>query len=361
MNTSLNILQQQGAAENAAHIASESGQPQTINLGLARRLEKVAQILSGQGANPYRVHAYQKAAANLRRLGPSVVNIFEKGGEPALRQIPGVGPSLARAIATLVITGRLPMLDSLRGESNTGLLLRSVPGIGKILAARLDDELDVHTLEQLEAAAHDGRLKNLRGLGEKRIAGIMDSMASRLGRIQLRPTSGKHEEPPVAEIFDVDREYREEAAAGRLLTIAPRRFNPSHEAWLPILHTRRGQRHYSAFFSNTAHAHEMKKTKDWVVIYYDGPGGERQCTVVTSQRGSLASTRMCVAEKKNVQPITRKLSLGTTERERSKQPIRLFDLHLGLSKGQDRYRASGQLFCHRYEFPQASSPQAKFG
>ena len=289
-----------------------------VNLKIARRLDEVAQVLSGQGANPYRVQAYQKAAANLRRLGPSVVNIFEKGGEPALRQIPGVGPSLARAIATLIITGRLPMLDRLRGESDSGLLLRSVPGIGKILAARLQDELNIHTLEQLEAAAHDGRLKDLMGLGEKRIAGIMDSLASRLGRIQLRPAPGKHEEPSVAEIFDVDREYREQAAAGRLLTIAPRRFNPNREAWLPILHTRRGQRHYSAFFSNTAHAHEMKKTKDWVVIYYDGHGGERQCTVITSQRGPLASKRIvrgreeeCAAYYKKIE--SRHYRAGTIE------------------------------------------------
>lgn len=318
-----------------------------VNLKIARRLDEVAQILSGQGANPYRVQAYQKAAANLRRLGPSVVNIFEKGGEPALRQIPGVGPSLARAIATLIITGRLPMLDRLRGESDSGLLLRSVPGIGKILAARLQDELNIHTLEQLEAAAHDGRLKDLMGLGEKRIAGIMDSLASRLGRIQLRPAPGKHEEPSVAEIFDVDREYREQAAAGRLLTIAPRRFNPNREAWLPILHTRRGQRHYSAFFSNTAHAHEMKKTKDWVVIYYDGHGGERQCTVITSQRGPLASKRIvrgreeeCAAYYKKIE--SRHYRAGTIETTDSP-----FRPHLGLSKGQDRYGASGQLFCHR--------------
>ena len=111
-------------------MALEAGVGNIINLKIARRLDEVAQILSGQGANPYRVQAYQKTAANLRRLGPSVVNIFEKGGEPALRQIPGVGPSLARAIATLIITGRLPMLDRLRRESDCGLLLRSVPGIG---------------------------------------------------------------------------------------------------------------------------------------------------------------------------------------------------------------------------------------
>ena len=273
-------------------MALEADVGNITNLSIARRLDEVAQILTQQGANPYRVQAYQNAAVNLRRLARSVDEILEKEGEPGLRKISGIGESLARAIATLILTGRLPMLVRLRGESGSGVLLISVPGIGKVLAGRLQDELDIHTLEQLEAAAHDGRLKDLMGLGEKRIAGIMDSLASRLGRIQLRPTSGKHEEPPVAEIFDVDREYREQAAAGRLLTIAPRRFNPNREAWLPILHTRRGQRHYSAFFSNTAHAHEMKKTKDWVVIYYDGHDGERQCTVITSQRGSLEGKRI---------------------------------------------------------------------
>ena len=184
------------------------------------------------------------------------------------------------------------MLDRLRGESDHEALLASVPGIGKVLAARMHDELDIHSLEQLEAAAHDGRLKELMGLGEKRVAGIMDSLASRLGRVKVRPALYKYEEPSVAEILNVDREYREKAAAGGLQTIAPRRFNPKCEAWLPILHTQRGRRHYSVLFSNTARAHEMKKTKDWVVMYYDSRDGERQCTVITSQRGPLANKRI---------------------------------------------------------------------
>jgi DNA polymerase (family X) len=273
-------------------MALEAGRGIVANLRIARRLDEVAEILSEQGANPYRVQAYRNAAARLRRLPRSVDEILQEAGEPGLRTIPGIGPSLARAIATLVLTGRLPMLNRLRGESDSGLLLASVPGIGKVLATRLHDDLEIHTLEQLEAAAHDGRLKELMGLGEKRIAGIMDSLASRLGRLQIRSAPGKYQEPSVAEILHVDREYREKAAAGHLRTIAPRRFNPNREAWLPILHTQRGQLHYSAFFSNTAHAHEMKKTKDWVVIYYDGPGGERLCTVITSQRGPLTGKRI---------------------------------------------------------------------
>lgn len=263
-----------------------------LNLKIARRLDEVAQILNEQGANPFRVQAYRTAAVNLRRLSRPVDDILQRQGEPGLREIPGIGQSLARAIATLVLTGRLPVLDRLRGESDAGLILASVPGIGKVLAARLHHELGIDTLEQLEATAHDGRLRDLIGLGEKRIAGIIDSLASRLGRVQIGRASANRGEPSVGEILDVDREYREKAAAGQLRTIAPRRFNPDREAWLPILHSQRGQRHYTALFSNTARAHELKKTKDWVVIYYDGPGGERQCTVITSQRGSLAGQRI---------------------------------------------------------------------
>jgi len=90
----------------------------------------------------------------------------------------------------------------------------------------------------------------------------------------------------------VDREYRERSAAGELFRIAPRRFNPGRRAWLPVLHTERGARHYSALFSNTAHAHELGKTGDWVVIYVDGPAGERQYTVITSKRGPLRGRRI---------------------------------------------------------------------
>jgi hypothetical protein len=59
----------------------------------------------------------------------------------------------------------------------------------------------------------------------------------------------------------------------RLRRIAPRRFNPSGEAWLPVLNTQRDARHYTALFSNTARAHQMGLTSDWVVLYYDGGRG----------------------------------------------------------------------------------------
>jgi len=101
------------------------------------------------------------------------------------------------------------------------------------------------------------------------------------------------DQPPVAEVLDIDREYRERAAAGDLKRIAPRRMNPTGEAWLPVLHAKRGPRRYTVLFSNTPHAHDLGKTRDWVVLYYHEDGSaERQCTVITSERGSLLGKRI---------------------------------------------------------------------
>lgn len=270
--------------------------PINVNEDIAGRLDEVAQILAEQGANRFRVQAYHQAAAVLRGLGRPVSEIFAKEGLAGLEQLPGVGASIARAIRDLLLRGRLAMLDRLRGEHDPIALLTSVPGIGKALAWKLHDDLEIDSLEELETAAHDGRLENLAGLGAKRLAGIRDSLAHRLGRIRkpppALPSSAATAEPSIAELLAVDAEYRREAAADRLKKIAPRRFNPAGEAWLPVLHTTHGGRHYAALFSNTAHAHEQHKTRDWVRLYYDGHDGERQCTVITSEFGRLKGRRI---------------------------------------------------------------------
>lgn len=262
-----------------------------VNEDIAGRLEEVARLLATQGANRFRVRAYERAASTVRRSPRPVSDILEQEGLDGLQALPGVGASIARAIRDLLARGRLAMLDRLRGESDPTTLLASVPGIGRALADRLHHDLGIETLEDLEAAAHDGRLALVLGFGKKRLAGIRDSLAHRLQRVRP-PAATRDGAPSVAELLDVDREYRERAAAGELVTIAPRRFNPSHAAWLPILHTMRGRRHYTALFSNTALAHRLARTNDWVVIYWDDGRGERQCTVVTADHGALNARRV---------------------------------------------------------------------
>jgi hypothetical protein len=262
------------------------------NATVAERLDEIASLLEDQHANPFRVAAYRHAADTVRAPPRPVAHVLRDEGLDGLDALPGIGGALARSIADLATTGRLAMLDRLRGESDPVALLATVPGIGLRSAQRLHDVLDVDSLEELEAAATDGRLRALSGFGEKRVAGVRDALATRLGRRARRSAPPPRVPAPnVDELLDLDREYREGAAAGRLPRIAPRRFNPAGEPWLPVLHATRDGRHYTALYSNTARAHELRRTHDWVVLYWTGDDGERQCTVVTAAQGPLRGRR----------------------------------------------------------------------
>jgi hypothetical protein len=262
-----------------------------FNAGIAGRLDEVAQLLEEQGANPFRVHAYRRGAATVRGLTRPVGELLREGGLESLEALPGIGPSLARTIRDVALTGRLPMLERLRGAADPVALLATVPGIGRRTADRLHEDLGIESLEELEGAAHDGRLESIAGIGPKRLAGIRESLAERLGRVRRVEPAGTPE-PSVAELLDVDAEYRVASAAGTLQRIAPRRFNPRGESWLPILHTQRAGRHYTALFSNTARAHRLGTTRDWVVLHAEDRGGERRYTVITAQRGPLVGRRV---------------------------------------------------------------------
>jgi hypothetical protein len=259
--------------------------PLAVNEQVAGHLDEIGRLLGAHGVNPFRVGAWVRAARTVRGLDRGVAEILSAEGLDGLDRLPGIGRTISRAIRDLVATGRLAMLDRLRGDTDPEALLATVPGIGPRFARSLDRDFGIHTLEDLEAAAHDGRLARIRGMGEKRVSGIRDSLAARLGRVRVPPRQPSPE-PPVAELLDVDREYRRGAASGTIPRIAPRRFNPRRERWLPVLHTARGGRRYTALFSNTARAHELGRTRDWVVIYSGAGDGERTWTVVDAPGGA---------------------------------------------------------------------------
>jgi DNA polymerase (family 10) len=263
-----------------------------LNREIAERLKEVAILLHKQGGNPFRVQAYRHAAQTLEQLETPVDEILRSKSLEGLQQLPAIGEILSRSIRELILTGKLPMLQRLRGEAEPVVLLASIPGIGKKLAEQLHHDLGIDTLEELEVAAHEGRLTQLSGIGEKRLSGIVASLAERLGRVRGTFEPPEKSVPSIEEILDVDREYREKVAADTLHKFAPRRFNPTGEAWLPVLHTQRGKHHYTALFSNTARAHKKGKTHDWVVLYYDDGQKDSQCTVITAEWGILEGRRV---------------------------------------------------------------------
>ena len=266
------------------------------NRQVAERLLEASHLLYAQGASPYRVSAYRNAADAIGRHPRSVRSIFEAEGVHGLDGIPRVGLGIAAAVAEMLATGRWAQLARLRGSADPEKLLQTVPGLGPGFARRIHDELHVDSLEALEVAAHDGRLERLAGVGSRRASAWRAWLGDTLGRVgpvaSMRREPGA-EEPTVEELLDVDREYREKAAAGDLRTIAPKRFNPGHDAWLPVLHARRGPWHFTALFSNTALAHKLGRVHDWVVVYfYDGDEVERSRTIVTETRGPRAGRRV---------------------------------------------------------------------
>ena len=262
------------------------------NDDIAERLDEIASLLAAQHSNPYRVRAYHRAAEELRHLTIPVSELLARDGIAGLDGLPHIGPSLARTIRDIVAHGYSPMIERLRGEADPIRLFATVPGIGYRLAERLHDELGLDTLQQLEAAAHDGRLEQIAGFGPKRLSGIRDTLAQRLARVKADEAIHDHPPPSAAELLDVDREYLTKARAGELPRIAPRRFNPERAAWLPVLHADRNGRHYTALFSNTARAHRLGKTNDWVVLYCDDGAREHQWTIITAAFGPLRGKRI---------------------------------------------------------------------
>ena len=269
------------------------------NTRIANRLREMATLLDAQGANPYRALAYRHAADTV--AGPvrgGVRAVFEGEGIRGLDALPGIGPRIAAAIAELLQTGRWQQLERLRGEAAPEVLFQTIPGVGPELAHRMHEELDVDTLEALEVAAHDGRLQRLPRVGARRAAAITAALTQMLDRrraLRRATTSAPHagHDVPLELLLDIDQEYRRRAHAGSLPTIAPRRFNPDGKAWLPVLHTTRGDWHCTALYSNTARAHELGRTRDWVVLYCEDPAhAEHSYTVVTAQNGALAGRRV---------------------------------------------------------------------
>jgi hypothetical protein len=263
-----------------------------FNRFAAGLLRECAALLEQQNANPFRVNAYRRAAQTLESLSGDARGIVAARGRGGLTELPFIGEGIGQAVVEIVKTGRLSRLDRLRGAAEPEAALRMIPGIGPTLAKRIHDELGVDTLESLETAAWDGRLEKLEGISRRRIAAIRAGAASLLGRSAARQAP-ESDAPPVATLLDVDAQYRRAAAKNELPLIAPRRFNPQRKAWLPVLHTERGDWHFTALYSNTGRAHQLHRTRDWVVIYfYDSDHRERQRTVVTETHGPLEGRRV---------------------------------------------------------------------
>jgi DNA polymerase/3'-5' exonuclease PolX len=260
-------------------------------------LSEIATLLHAQDASFYRVEAYKKAADFVKNTDVDIVSLAIDQQEKHLIALPTIGVAIAKLIIEYVHTKKSRLLNRLKGQINPEALIETIPGIGEKLAENIVRQLKIHTLEELEIAAHDGRLSKIKGMGKGRLNLVQMYLASALKqRVPLHAPELSHQsiktQPSVEVILKIDNDYRRKAKAGQLYRIRPTRFNPTNKVWLPIYHVERDGWHFTVMYSNTARAHELKKTNDWVILYYLKDDFENQVTVVTEQAGILAGRRV---------------------------------------------------------------------
>lgn len=134
------------------------------NSEVAGILYEIADILQIKGA-PFKPRAYRRAAQAIETLPEDIAAVCERG---QLDEIPGVGKSIAEKIGEILKFGRLAYLETLRKELPAGVEeLTKVEGLGPKRALLLNKKLKIRTLDELEAAARGGRIRELPGFGKK--------------------------------------------------------------------------------------------------------------------------------------------------------------------------------------------------
>lgn len=146
------------------------------NREITQRFADVADMLAIRGDNIHRVLAYRRAAEAIENLGRDVNQVYAEG---TLTDIPGIGATLAEKIEEMLTTGSLAFYDRLAQEIPPSLVeLLKVEGLGPKRVKQVYDVLGVTTLAQLSAAAQEGKLRDLPGMGAKSEEKVLKAIAA---------------------------------------------------------------------------------------------------------------------------------------------------------------------------------------
>ena len=153
------------------------------NRALSQVLSEIADLLEIRGDNTFKIRAYRTAAETLATWPQAVVQLDDQ----QLRAIPGIGKDLAGRIRELAETGTSSYHQELLQQFPSTILdLLRLQGVGPKTVAMLYSTLNIKSLDELAAAAKEGRLRSLKGMGAKKEAQILQSIEER------KKDSGRH-------------------------------------------------------------------------------------------------------------------------------------------------------------------------
>jgi DNA polymerase (family X) len=149
------------------------------NATIASLFDELADLYELDGAVVHRVLAYRNAAKSVREAPRSVAAMTREG---KVTELPGIGRTLEEKIEALLDTGTIPAVEKLRARIPAGLVdLTRLPGLGPKRARKLFDELGIDSLESLRAAAEGGKLRDVRGFGQKFEESVLAAFAAGAG------------------------------------------------------------------------------------------------------------------------------------------------------------------------------------
>ncbi|WP_413431335.1 DNA polymerase/3'-5' exonuclease PolX [Crateriforma spongiae] len=146
------------------------------NAGIAAAFDEIAELMEFRGENPFRIRAYSNGARAIRDLDESVQSILADPDRD-LAKVPGIGKTLVEKCQTLIDTGSLPALEKLRDQVPDVLIqIARIPGLGAKKAVKLQEELNIQSLDDLRKACQTDEVANLKGFGKKTQASILDGL-----------------------------------------------------------------------------------------------------------------------------------------------------------------------------------------
>ena len=155
------------------------------NQEIAQIFRELADMLEIKGEDRYRVQAYRRAAD---QIATQVHSLADLAAEGRLQEIPGVGQAIAQKITEILETGDLTLHRRLREEIPQGITaLLAIPDVGPKTAKLIWEQLGFTTLDEIERAAQEGQLRQIKGLGPKTEQTILEGI-QRLRAREARPT-----------------------------------------------------------------------------------------------------------------------------------------------------------------------------
>lgn len=143
----------------------EGDLPSLEKRDIVRVLREMSTLLEIAGANPFEIMAFQNGAENIDEWPGDLAAAVK---DETLTEIPGIGKGLSRVISELVTTGKSEAHQELREKFPPGLpAVLKVPGLGPKKIKALYEQLEIGSLQDLEQAATEQRIRELKGFGAK--------------------------------------------------------------------------------------------------------------------------------------------------------------------------------------------------